>query len=227
MSERTCTIEDCVNPQHGHRSADQGPSPCSVDGCLKGGRRVRGMCDMHYARLRKTADVGSVEPKRLNGQDEVRFWTFVNKEGPASDYRPDLGPCWLWTGGLDGRKYGQFRADGRGCRAHRWSYEALVGPIPEGLTIDHLCRVKICVNPRHMEPVTAAENTRRMGEARTHCAWGHEFTPENIYISPTNGQRTCRACVRLSKERNKERARDQASQYRAKKRALMASTEDV
>ncbi len=86
-----------------------------------------------------------------------RFWVKVDV----------LGDCWLWAAGLDGHGYGQFRVgsrtDGtrRMVRAHRWAYEHLVGVIPDGLDLDHLCRTPRCVNPAHLEPVTNRENSRR------------------------------------------------------------------
>lgn len=81
--------------------------------------------------------------------DWDRFWA-----------RVEIGVCWTWIGSTD-RGYGVFGAQGRYFRAHRWAWEALVGPIPEGLHLDHLCRNPSCVNPDHLEPVTQAENIRR------------------------------------------------------------------
>lgn len=134
---------------------------------------------------------------------------------------PYLAPdvCWPWQGTVNAYTgYGQFSyrdhtQGGRviGLRAHRAVYELLVGAVPDGLTIDHLCGVKTCVNPAHLEPVTGAENTRRgvaahggrvgaakQRAAQTHCKWGHEFTPENTYVQP-NGTRACKACRRGEK----------------------------
>ena len=96
--------------------------------------------------------------------------------------------CWMWTG-RQIKGYGQY-----GSRlAHRVAYLLLVGPIPDGLEIDHTCRRPLCVNPAHLEPVTRAENQRRRSEAQTHCKHGHEFTPENTYRM-RHGGRKCRAC---------------------------------
>ncbi len=109
-----------------------------------------------------------------------------------------MSGCWIWLGGIDGNGYGHFlREEGRLTLAHRWSYEYFIGPIPAGLQIDHLCRVRPCVNPRHLEPVTPLINTRRGGPAtKTHCRRGHEFTKDNTaYYRP--GRRTCRECTRI------------------------------
>jgi hypothetical protein len=111
------------------------------------------------------------------------------------------GGCWAWTGALDRKGYARFR-DSRGKKVfvHRFSYEKYVGQISEGMTIDHLCRNRACCNPGHLEMVTNTENIRRgtQGQyqtAKTHCPKGHEYSPENTYISPKGG-RFCRICKR-------------------------------
>lgn len=116
--------------------------------------------------------------------------------------------CWYWTGQTRDGRYGlfRFRTDGYQV-AHRWSYEHFVGPIPDGLTLDHLCRVTMCVNPDHLEPVTLQENILRsdnppaQNARKTHCIHGHEFTPENTKVAK-DGHRACRAC---SNARNRVR----------------------
>jgi len=170
---------------------------CLHDGCA---RRVyaRGRCKHHYDRDRRS---GAMPVLLVHGNDEERFWAKVQK----------TETCWLWTASLNRSGYGKFHASGRFAFAHRWSYEHFIRQIPDGLVIDHLCRVPACVNPDHLEPVTHQENILR-GTApsaklamATHCIHGHEFTPENTYIRP-NGNRSCRTCLRSrSMQWNRER----------------------
>jgi hypothetical protein len=113
--------------------------------------------------------------------------------------------CWEWIGAKNQTSYGLIEIHPKTCQAHRISYELVKGPIPEGLQLDHLCRNPSCVNPSHLEAVTCMENIRRGMSGRhhssrhrqpkTHCLRGHEFTPENTYISPT-GQKQCIICRR-------------------------------
>lgn len=129
-----------------------------------------------------------------------RLWSKVNKDGPVPPHRPDLGPCWLWTAGKTGQGYGAFRAGLALARAHRFVYELLVGPIPDGLELDHLCRVHSCVNPDHLELVTHRVNTLRglaptaLNAKKTHCPQGHPYGEENTRW--WRGHRICRACHR-------------------------------
>lgn len=110
------------------------------------------------------------------------------------------GGCWLWTGHQNELGYGRVYVSGAGQRmVHRVVYELLVGPIPDGLEPDHLCRVPACSNPDHLEPVTHAENIRRGMALRTSCPHGHAYTQENTYTN-SRGHRFCRRC-------NRERAR--------------------
>lgn len=126
--------------------------------------------------------------------------------GIRSRIEPVPSGCWRWTGKIDRGGYGQYS----NCGAHRLVYEGLVATIAPGLQLDHLCRVVDCVNPDHLEPVTPAENNRRKEEAlgigryATHCAHGHEFTPENTYPLPPHlrsGRRDCRTCRREAARR--------------------------
>ena len=107
----------------------------------------------------------------------------------------DSQGCWLWQGALDRDGYSKIKLSGR-CRVgHRVSYETFVGPIPEGLTLDHLCRTPRCVNPKHLDPCTTEENTRRQPQNdSTLCRNGHPRTDESTYVSP-GGHRQCRVCM--------------------------------
>lgn len=99
--------------------------------------------------------------------------------------------CLLWRGAVSSNGYGNFLNQ----RPHRWLYERWVGPIPEGLVLDHLCRRVLCVNPMHLEPVTQLENVRRgLHGSETHCRHGHEFTPDNTRVRK-NGSRACKTCL--------------------------------
>ncbi|WP_294567584.1 HNH endonuclease signature motif containing protein [uncultured Arthrobacter sp.] len=114
----------------------------------------------------------------------------------------EVDGCLIWQGYLD--KDGYARIDRR--QGHRLAYELAVGPIGDGLTIDHLCFVQACVNPTHLRPLTNAANARRQREAlKTHCIHGHEFTPENTYLRSTTGRRTCRTCQREAVRQYAER----------------------
>jgi hypothetical protein len=117
--------------------------------------------------------------------------------------------CTVWLGATS-NGYGITSIDGANRLAHRVSYELAKGPIPAGLEIDHKCKVRCCINPDHLEPVTGWENNRRSGSpsaknlVKTHCDHGHEFSTENTRLY--QGKRLCRACDR-----------EKVRRYRAKK----------
>lgn len=116
----------------------------------------------------------------------------------------DTNGCWIVLG-AHGDHYASVSHCNKRSLAHRLAYEILVGPIPDGLTIDHLCMVKSCCNPEHLEPVSLAENlkrARRAGKgagainvAKTHCPKGHPYSGENLYRR-ADGRRECRTCQR-------------------------------
>jgi hypothetical protein len=120
---------------------------------------------------------------------------------------PDTG-CLLWTGTKNRQGYGLIKSGGRRLMAHRVMYELFAEPIPDGLQIDHLCRVKACANVAHLEAVTCRENLMRAptlqaaNAAKTHCDQNHEFTSENTRVRPEGRQ--CRACQRESDRRYRQ-----------------------
>ena len=140
-----------------------------------------------------------------------RFWVKINKSGPPPAARPDLGPCWVWLGEQLKNGYGRVRRYSRNAEgqtnftAHRVAYELAIGPIPKGLEPDHLCRVRNCANPAHLELVTHKINCLRgvsfaaQHARQTHCVNGHEFTPENtarVTNPKRDAWRKCKTCHR-------------------------------
>lgn len=110
--------------------------------------------------------------------------------------RLELGDCWVWTGARTVSGYGQVRVGSKQLYVHRVVYEMLVDEIPEGMTIDHLCREKACANPAHLEVVSRGENTRRRPYGKLACPRGHSYLePENVYRRK-NGTPVCRVCRR-------------------------------
>ena len=134
---------------------------------------------------------------------ENRFWAKVRK---------DTG-CWQWTAKRNNDGYGQFWVKPKLRLAHRVSYELTFGPIPVGLEIDHLCKNRSCVNPVHLEAVTARINVLRsaavsaINAAKTHCVHGHPFDEENTY--KVKGKRLCRECNRQAVRRYERNLRDE------------------
>lgn len=171
---------------------------CSIPDCDRSSRK-RGWCQLHYSRWLRHGDPLFV--KEIHGDDEARLRSKIERT-------PDH---WEWTGTIGSEGYGFFRTPAVQLLAHRVVWEWLVGPIPEGLTLDHIkeqCGLRSCVKvladdhgPAHLEPVTRGENTLRgdtitaANRAKTHCLRGHPFDAANTGRTK-NGWRYCRACRR-------------------------------
>lgn len=203
MSHSAAALVDIIvvrkSPPRGsnHRGHDPRRSPLSetnTRACECGcGERVSGKTTKGRVR-RFIHGHNAARPAR---DPEERFWEKVDKRAS--------GGCWEWFGARSSNGYGTFviprprgESGGRSIRfsTHRYAYELLVGPIPEGLVIDHLCRNRACVNPSHMEPVTNRENVLRGKSAKKseRCGRGHDLTlPSARYTSPL-GKSECRRC---------------------------------
>lgn len=165
---------------------------------------ARGWCSTHYARWRRLGDPMPDQPIQRHGDPLIdRALRFVDK----------TDGCWLWTGARKAGGYGQIKVGEQSRLAHRALYELLVGPIPEGLELDHLCRVRECVNPEHLEPVTRRENVLRgvapaaANARKTHCPQGHPYEGRNVYINAASGGRVCRTCNNAAALRYRQRKR--------------------
>jgi hypothetical protein len=135
-------------------------------------------------------------------QRDRAFWAKVRKSDG----------CWFWVGAINKKGYGTFKVGSKTVIAHRWAY----GPVPEGLTLDHLCRVRHCVNPNHLEPVTSAENQRRgmVNQNKPKVACSRCGQPYDSEYQGANGNtwRRCTSCKRDYNRQLKRRLREKASQ---------------
>jgi len=164
----------------------------------------------------KSEDRGSILLRALGVSQTKKFVrqrkrTFKTIEEHLTKYQVNECNCWVWTGPISVRGYGIQKVGGREGKqyyAHRLSYEHHVGPIPEGLELDHLCRNRACINPKHLEPVTRSVNTKRgigpamlgaINASKTHCKHGHPFSGDNVKYRKSGGRR-CVTC-----ERNRKR----------------------
>lgn len=193
------------------RRSDVEERTCSIEGCGRSGKIVRGWCRMHYARWQKYGN--PLTTKRSGVPVEAFGLKAVVQSG-----------CWEWTGATNGNGYAQLRVGGRLVRAHRWAYEHFVGLIPPGFDIDHTChnrdalcpggrtcRHRRCCNPEHLEAVPHIVNAQRgrTGQhlaSRTHCVHGHLYDQANTIIDK-RGNRHCRECKRAEGREYQRRKR--------------------
>ncbi len=182
---------------------------CTIEGC-SGVLLARGWCCKHYNRWAKHGD--PTFTLIAMGTPEARFWEHVDRRGP--------GECWPWKASISmGNGYSKFTYYVGGKQltvsGHKFIYELIHGPVALGFQVDHVwargCRLRHCVNPAHLEAVTAKENTRRAKALITHCPRGHPYDGPNLYLHP-DGSRKCRACMRISQVA-----------YQARKRADVVS----
>lgn len=181
---------------------------CEIEGCNKP-HFGRGWCNMHWSRWRKHGDPSvTMTPNLVVGTAKGRFYSKVAL--------PNENGCMLWLGARTPNGYGQLTVGGKRVSAHRMAYELMVGPIPEGLEIDHVkargCKSRSCCAIEHLDLVTKAENIRR-GDAgvnnavKSHCPSGHPYSESNTYVLPSRpNARYCRAC----KKEREQRLRDSA-----------------
>jgi HNH endonuclease len=179
---------------------------CTIENCTKPHFGL-GYCNAHYARFKKYGDATFLK-RPPNLSIEERFLRYVQK----------TENCWLWLGHISRLGYGSFFSrQFQSSQAHRVSYQLFIGEVPKELTLDHLCRVRHCVNPDHLEPVTLRENILRgtgpsaILARRTHCKHGHPWDESNtIYYANPKGvpKRHCRQCIinRGRRNRAKEKA---------------------
>ena len=190
VSERSNgTCRACREKKRRNRVA----ATCCVDGCSKRALAPGRPCDMHYRRMKAHGTYDG-----WAGNIALRF---------SERYEVDESTgCWNWTGYRRPQGYGALKVGQNHQAAHRISYELHVGPIPDGLTIDHLCMNRLCVNPEHLEAVTLHENILRSNNMaakyaqRTHCKNGHPFSGDNVY-QRKDGGRGCRQCQRDRRRR--------------------------
>lgn len=212
-----CTVDGCDRSVHAHgwcqthhsrwlRHGDPSVCPptkgmCAAEGCEQRATN-KDWCKKHYSRWVRTGQV-ELDGRSWGGKQPTPLLHRLEDKFTVDD------GCWLWVGLLNNKGYGVLsrRREGRSAAAHRVMYELLVGPIPEGLELDHLCRVPRCVRPSHLEPVTHQENMARSLTApwvamrtRTHCQHGHALPLE----PDKTGRRRCLVCKQIRRRKRYE-----------------------
>lgn len=152
----------------------------------------------------------------MTHRERARFYAKIGPE--------DEGGCWPWLA-APANKYGQFWVQRQRPVAHRVSYQLFIGPIPDGLELDHLCRNTMCVNPSHLEPVDTRENQRRgigfvaTNIVKTHCLYGHLFDEKNTRLLSGGRKRQCKQCRKETALRTYYRNRDHILFQRRERRS--------
>lgn len=184
---------------------------CTVEGCTVQCRNgTSPYCEKHYTRWKRHGDPSVA----------LKDHTPASERWKTSYEVDDHTDCWVWTGPYDGNGYGTI-SEGAKKRhmAHIFVYRQLAGPVTAGMELDHKCRNRACVNPKHLEPVPHRINVQRgdagiVNAGKTHCKYGHEFTPANTIIRKDKGWRQCRTCCRVANReaQRKRRAEERLSQ---------------
>lgn len=176
-------------------------NPCIEPDCDRP-RRAQGRCGKHYQAARAHGVLATIQPQGRTALE--RFYAYLDTHDPAQ--------CWRWQGATDKDGYGVFSPSGKGTvRVHRWAYEQLVGPIPDGLVLDHLCEQRDCANPQHTRPTTNRNNVLRSATSpsavnarKAECHQGHALAGDNLTVN-ANGARLCRICERERWQRSNEK----------------------
>jgi len=144
----------------------------------------------------------------LSQRQTKSLWQRIDKNGPLPIFDPSLGPCWIWTGPLKNHGCGQLNVKGKNISAYLLVFQLLRGEVPEGLELDHLCRVRACCNPSHLEPVVHQINCLRSPLVhKTYCKRGHFLSEDSCYCYP-RGVGIKRVCIACTEERDANRTRD-------------------
>ncbi len=123
----------------------------------------------------------------------------------TSNISVEINGCWLWHGCVDQKGYGRLHSFYTSNVAHRWAYERFIGPIPHNHQCHHMCGVKGCVNPSHLEALTQREHSAKHPQTRkTHCPQGHPYSGDNLYMRTDKNGHTTQHCVVCHRKRNRE-----------------------
>lgn len=195
-----CATEGCGRPNESrgycrkHYSAKRrageiivaNPQVCSFKGCEKD-MMARGLCSSHYRQIRTKGELSELSGIAVPLME--RFWSRVDKNGPTVPGHPEMGQCWQWTAGTTGKNgdypYGLISVNGKSTLAHRVSYEAHHGKLPDGALVDHECHNTLCVNPSHLREASRSENNAYFIGPRVN---NRNTGVRNVYLNRRNGR---------------------------------------
>jgi hypothetical protein len=167
---------------------------------------------MHYSRVRRYGGTGPAGPIGKARPLQQRFEDHVQRYGPLPPTAPQLGSCYLWTGATCGG-YGRIESNNKGIYAHRYAYEEAYGPIPEGMEVDHKCRVRLCVRADHLQLATHRQNRENLnapyrnsssgvrGVYKHHKKWKAQFNHNGrvYYLGTFTTKQQAAEAVRLKR----------------------------